>query len=156
MIISVTLTFDYFVTSDEYFRQHSSCVFLAPVLILNLFFFEGSIAKNIRCINKNSSGARNTSIKTYSLHNIIFNEYLFSSSIYAWIFYLEVNSECPNRVFPVCGFVNIHLLNTKKSSSSLVFILKMNRINSCESNHLHFLTGWWPILCQDDCLTLNQ
>ena len=42
------------------------------------------------------------------------------------------------------------------SSSSLVFILKINGISSCEANHLHYLTEWWTFLRQDDDLALYQ
>ena len=91
VLISGTLTFDDFVTSAKYFRQNNSCDSCAPVLILN-FFLWGSLDKEISRTNNNSSGAKNNPIKTYSLHNIIINEYLIvilhiclNIFIYKWI-----------------------------------------------------------------------
>ena len=108
-----------------------------------LFFrLQGSLAKDIFRINSNISGAKNTPIKTYSLHNIIFNEYiiviihmLLKNNINKWIVSIQSCFSC----LWFCEYPSARY--TKNPPSSLVLILKMSVINSCEANPLA-LSDW--------------
>ena len=93
-------------------------------------YIQGYLATDSSCIHKNSIGARNTTIKTYSLHNIIFNKNIIVILRTGLDFYLKMKSDYPNRVSPVCTSVNIHLLKTNVFPSwSILFILITKGIN---------------------------
>ena len=104
-----------------------------------------SLAKDSRCTHKISRGVRNTMIKTYILHNIIFNNYIIVI-LHKGLNFIDKLKVSIQSYFPSLCFCEYpSTQNHFFSMWSPVIILKTKGINSCEAKPMA-LSDWITIL----------